>query len=216
MSLDPAFMRLALDQARNAETLGEVPVGAVVVKDGKVIATGYNQPIGTNDPTGHAEIRALRAAGEILGNYRLNHCELYVTLEPCAMCAGAIMHARIARVIYGARDPKTGACGSVVNLFAEPLLNHHTHVTEGVLADECGTALSDFFARRRAAARAARQLEAGQGADPEIAGAGGEHLAGGQGDDWALSGLPPTGGIEVSFDDEAPEPPAPSGARAQG
>ncbi len=142
-------MRLALDQANNAWVLGEVPVGAVVVRDGIVIATGFNQPIGSADPTAHAEIRALRAAAEVLGNYRLSRCRLYVTLEPCAMCAGAIQHARIAHLVYGAADPKTGACGSVVDLFADARLNHHANVRGGVMADECGRMLADFFAERR-------------------------------------------------------------------
>lgn len=151
---DEDYMRLALDAAAHAQAAGEVPVGAVVVKDGEVIATGFNQPIGLHDPTHHAEIAALRAASEALGNYRLPGCTLYVTLEPCAMCAGAMMHARLARVVYGAADPKTGACGSVVNLFAEERLNHHAEITGGVLADECGTMLSSFFAERRRLARA--------------------------------------------------------------
>jgi tRNA(adenine34) deaminase len=146
---EETFMRLALDQAHNAWALGEVPVGAVVVKDGQVIATGFNQPVGNADPTAHAEIQAMRAAAEMLGNYRLAHCDLYVTLEPCAMCAGAMQHARIRRVVFGARDPKTGACGSVVDLFAEPRLNHHATVTAGVLAEECAALLSQFFAERR-------------------------------------------------------------------
>jgi tRNA(adenine34) deaminase len=146
---DEMYLRLALDQAHNAWALGEVPVGCVVVKDGEVIATGFNQPIGNQDPTAHAEIQAMRAAAERLGNYRLSHCVLYVTLEPCAMCAGAMQHARIARVIFGAADPKTGACGSVVDLFAEPKLNHHASVRGGVLADECGKMVSTFFAERR-------------------------------------------------------------------
>jgi tRNA(adenine34) deaminase len=144
-----AYMRLALDQARNAWVLGEVPVGAVVVFEGSVIATGFNHPVGSCDPTAHAEVRAMRAAAEVLGNYRLGHCALYVTLEPCAMCAGAIQHARIAHLVYGAADPKTGACGSVVDLFAEPRLNHHASVRGGVLADECGQLLIEFFAERR-------------------------------------------------------------------
>ena len=127
-------------------------MGAVVVRDGKVIATGCNQPIGTHDPTAHAEIRALRAAAQVLGNYRLADCELYVTLEPCAMCVGAIQHARIARLVFGARDPKTGACGSVVDLMAEQRLNHHCTVTADVLAAECGALLSEFFAARRKSA----------------------------------------------------------------
>lgn len=146
---DAIFMRQALDQARNAWALGEVPVGAVVVKEGEVIATGFNQPIGTHDPTAHAEIMALRAAATILGNYRLPGCELYVTLEPCAMCSGAMMHARLARVVFGASDPKTGACGSIVNLFQQEKLNHHTEVTGGVLAEECGALLKEFFTARR-------------------------------------------------------------------
>jgi tRNA(adenine34) deaminase len=146
---DQAFMRLALDQAHNAWALSEVPVGAVIVKDGQVLATGFNQPIGNSDPTAHAEIQAMRAACDLLGNYRLSHCDLYVTLEPCAMCAGAMQHARIRRLIFGARDPKTGACGSVVDLFGEPKLNHHTTVRSGVLADECGELLTQFFAERR-------------------------------------------------------------------
>lgn len=149
IQFDSIFMRQALDQARNAWALGEVPVGAVVVKDGQVIATGFNQPIGTHDPTAHAEIMALRAAATTLGNYRLPGCELYVTLEPCAMCSGAMMHARLARVVFGAPDPKTGACGSIVNLFQQEKLNHHTEVTGGVLAEECGLLLKEFFAARR-------------------------------------------------------------------
>ncbi len=146
-------MRLAIEAAGRAQALGEVPVGAVLVKNGEVIATGFNQPIGRHDPTHHAEIAALRAAAEALGNYRLPGCTLYVTLEPCVMCAGAMMHARLARVVFGASDPKTGACGSVVNLFAEDRLNHHAEITGGVLAAECGTMLSNFFAERRRLAR---------------------------------------------------------------
>jgi tRNA(adenine34) deaminase len=152
---DSDFMRLALEQAQHAWSLGEVPVGAVVVKDGVVIATGFNQPIGRHDPTAHAEIVALRAAAEKLGNYRLPGCELYVTLEPCVMCSGAMMHARLARVIYGAPDPKTGACGSVVNLFEQEQLNHHAEIVGGVMADEAGAMLKGFFAERRNAARKA-------------------------------------------------------------
>ncbi|MBS0307536.1 MAG: tRNA adenosine(34) deaminase TadA [Proteobacteria bacterium] len=146
---DQIYMRQALDQAHNAWALGEVPVGALVVKDGTIIATGFNQPIGTHDPTAHAEIMALRAAAELLGNYRLPGCELFVTLEPCAMCAGAMMHARLARVVFGASDPKTGACGSIVNLFEQEKLNHHTELVGGVLAEECGKLLKEFFAERR-------------------------------------------------------------------
>lgn len=147
--IDESMMRLALEQARCAQQRGEVPVGAVVVHDGEVVGIGFNQPIGARDPSAHAEILALRAAAQRIGNYRLVGCDLYVTLEPCAMCAGAIQHARIARVVYGAADPKTGACGSVVDLFAEPRLNHHARVRGGVLADECAALLSSFFASRR-------------------------------------------------------------------
>ena len=135
--------------ARSAECLGEVPVGAVVVREGIIVGRGFNSPIGESDPTAHAEIAALRDAARNLENYRLPGCELFVTLEPCAMCAGAILHSRIARVVYGARDPKTGVHGSVVDLFAVERLNHHTRVEGGVLADECGRLLSDFFASRR-------------------------------------------------------------------
>ena len=142
-------MRLALSQAQRAWELGEVPVGAVVVRAGEVIATGFNQPIAHHDPSAHAEIMALRAAAAALGNYRLPGCELYVTLEPCVMCAGAMLHARLARVIYGAADPKTGAAGSVLNLFAQPQLNHQTELIGGVLAQDCGQLLKDFFAERR-------------------------------------------------------------------
>jgi tRNA(adenine34) deaminase len=142
-------MREALLEARRAWAEGEVPVGAVVVKDGVVIGRGYNQPIGRHDPTAHAEIVAMRAAAEALGNYRLPGCELYVTLEPCVMCSGAMMHARLSRIIYGAADPKTGACGSVVNVFGSEQLNHHAEVEGGLLAEDCGQVLKDFFAERR-------------------------------------------------------------------
>lgn len=147
---DEYFMREALSLARAAECLGEVPVGALVVRDGVIVGRGFNSPIGESDPTAHAEIAALRDAGRNLENYRLPGCELFVTLEPCAMCAGAILHARLARVVYGARDYKTGVHGSVVDLFAVERLNHHTQVLGGVLAEECGQLLSDFFAARRA------------------------------------------------------------------
>ena len=139
----------AIALAHDAGARGEVPVGAVVVKDGAVVGRGGNAPIAASDPTAHAEIAALREAGRALGNYRLPGCSLYVTIEPCAMCAGAILHARIARVVFGARDPKTGACGSVVDLFGEPRLNHHATLVAGVRADECGALLSAFFAGRR-------------------------------------------------------------------
>ncbi len=152
---DEFFMRMALKAAAQAQQAGEVPVGAVIVKEGEAIALGHNQPIIGHDPTAHAEITALRAAAQTLGNYRLPGCTLYVTLEPCAMCAGAMMHARLARVVYGARDPKTGACGSVLDLFAETRLNHHTKILGGVLAEDCGTMLSAFFAARRQQTRTA-------------------------------------------------------------
>ena len=143
------WMKQALALARQAQARGEVPVGAVVVKDGAIIGRGGNAPIAANDPTAHAEIAALREAARALGNYRLPDCDLYVTIEPCAMCAGAILHARIRRLVFGARDPKTGACGSVIDLFAEPRLNHHTTVTGDVSAEACGRLLSDFFGARR-------------------------------------------------------------------
>jgi len=142
-------MRLALAQADLAAQRGEIPVGAVLVKDGQVIATGFNHPIGLHDPSAHAEMQALRAAGLELNNYRLPGCELFVTLEPCAMCAGAMLHARLARVVFGATDPKTGVAGSVLNLFEQTQLNHHTELTSGVLAQECSSMLSQFFAQRR-------------------------------------------------------------------
>lgn len=142
-------MQIALEQAKLAESLGEVPVGALIVKDGEIIAAAHNQPIGLHDPSAHAEIQAIRKAAKILGNYRLVDCTLYVTLEPCVMCTGAIQHARIAQLVYGAHDPKTGACGSVVNLMTEDKLNHHTAVIAGVLAEPCGDMLSQFFKRRR-------------------------------------------------------------------
>lgn len=146
---DESFMREALALARQAADAGEVPVGAVVVQDGAVIGRGHNRPVSGHDPTAHAEVMAMRDAAARLGNYRLTGCELYVTLEPCVMCAGAIMHARISRVIYGAADPKSGACGSVVNLFADNRLNHHAIIVGGVLADGAGKLLQDFFAVRR-------------------------------------------------------------------
>ncbi len=139
----------ALALARAAADRGEVPVGAVVVREGAIVGRGGNAPIAGHDPTAHAEIAALRDAARALGNYRLPHCDLYVTLEPCAMCAGAIFHARIARVVFGAHDPKSGVCGSVVDLFGESRLNHHAVVHGGVRAQECGALLSSFFAARR-------------------------------------------------------------------
>jgi tRNA(adenine34) deaminase len=146
---DEHAMRIALDQAQNAWLVGEVPVGAVIMRAGQVIATGYNRPITEHDPTAHAEIVALRHAATLLGNYRLPECELYVTLEPCAMCAMALMHARLKRVVFGARDPKTGAAGSVLDLFAQRQLNHHTETVAGVLDADCAKVLRDFFVERR-------------------------------------------------------------------
>ena len=148
--MDEEFMRDALGLAREAAAAGEVPVGAVVVVDGNIVGRGFNQPIGRHDPTAHAEVMALRDAAARVGNYRLPGSTLYVTLEPCVMCTGAIMHARVARVVFGARDPKTGAAGSVVDLYSEPRLNHHADIAGGVLAEECGAMLSNFFAARRA------------------------------------------------------------------
>jgi len=155
---DADYMQLALAQARQAAEAGEVPVGAVLVRGGQVIATGYNQPIGGHDPTAHAEMQALRFAAQAAGNYRLDECELFVTLEPCAMCAGAMLHARLKRVVFGAPDPKTGAAGSVIDLFANPQLNHQTQVQGGVLAGECGAVLQDFFQQRRSEQRQETQL----------------------------------------------------------
>lgn len=152
---DTLLMRLALDLAQQAEAAGEVPVGAVVMKGGEIVGRGFNAPISRHDPSAHAEMQALRDAAQRLGNYRLVGCELFVTLEPCLMCAGAIMHARIARVVFGASDLKTGACGSILNVFDEQRLNHHTEVVGGVLTEECGLMLSSFFAKRRAQQKAA-------------------------------------------------------------
>ncbi|ACT50219.1 tRNA adenosine(34) deaminase TadA [Methylovorus glucosotrophus] len=154
LAIDQAFMQQALQLAQAAADAGEVPVGALVVLDGKIIGRGMNAPIGSHDPTAHAEIQAMREAAAAIGNYRLVGCTLYVTLEPCAMCSGAIQHARIARLVYGARDPKTGSCGSVIDLMAESRLNHHTEVAGGILAEECGSMLSRFFSARRASKKA--------------------------------------------------------------
>ncbi len=152
-------MRLALAQAVAAGHAGEVPVGAIVVKDGEVIGRGANAPISRHDPSAHAEIVALRQAADRLGNYRLNDCTVYVTLEPCAMCSGAMFHARIREVVFGASDPKTGVAGSVTNLYDNPQLNHHTTVRGGVLATECGQLLQDFFADRRLRGRTSDALD---------------------------------------------------------
>jgi tRNA(adenine34) deaminase len=164
---DEGAMRLALDQAHNALLVGEVPVGAVIVRDApggrQVVATGYNRPVTEHDPTAHAEIVALRHAARLLGNYRLPECEIFVTLEPCAMCAMALMHARVKRVVFGAFDPKGGASGSVLDLFAEPKLNHHTQLVGGVLAVESARLLQDFFAERRRHYRQRRDAQRGVG-----------------------------------------------------
>ena len=146
---DIEYMQMALDLANLAANNNEVPVGAIVVKDGFIIGRGCNASIGLNDPTAHAEMIAMRQAAQYLGNYRLVDCQLYVTLEPCTMCSGAMQHARIAKLIYGASDAKTGACGSVINVMNEPKLNHHCEVLAGVLADDCGAVLSAFFKHRR-------------------------------------------------------------------
>jgi tRNA(adenine34) deaminase len=195
-------MRLALDQARLAQAAGEVPVGAVVVRDGQVIGIGRNAPQGSHDPTAHAEVNALRQAAQAVGNYRLDDCDLYVTLEPCAMCSGAMLHARLRRVFFGAPDPKTGAAGSVVDVFGEPRLNHQTQVQGAVLAAECGALLSEFFAGRRQEARAAAaplRDDALRTADDRFAGLPGYP--------WTahyLSDLPSLAGLRMHYLDEQP------------
>ncbi|MBT8136724.1 MAG: tRNA adenosine(34) deaminase TadA [Gammaproteobacteria bacterium] len=146
---DERWMEHALLLARRAEQAGEVPVGAVITSAGQVLGEGWNRPISTNDPTAHAEILALRDAGAAVKNYRVNGATLYVTLEPCAMCAGAIVHARVTRLVYGAADPKTGACGSVLDVTRSAALNHQVDVSGGLLADKCGEMLQSFFAARR-------------------------------------------------------------------
>jgi tRNA(adenine34) deaminase len=199
---DAAFMAMALEQAREAAAAGEVPVGAVVVRDGEVIATGRNSPVADSDPTSHAEIVALRAAARALGNYRLDGCTLYVTLEPCAMCVGAMLHARLARVVFGARDPKTGAAGSVVDLFAQRELNHRTAVQGGVLQDECGALLADFFKQRRLQDRASGlPLRDDAVRTPE------DRFANLPGYPWApnyVSDLPALSGLRMHYLDEGP------------
>jgi tRNA(adenine34) deaminase len=148
-STDLTFMQRALELARRAEAAGEVPVGAVIVKDGAIVAEGWNQPIGACDPTAHAEIVALRAAGQALDTYRLTGTTLYVTLEPCAMCASAMVHARVQRLVFAATDPRAGAAGSVFNIVQHPALNHRIECTAGVMADECSALLRKFFVARR-------------------------------------------------------------------
>lgn len=147
--LDRQFMQQALDQAKLAALAGEVPVGAVLVRDGQVISTGFNKPITNSDPSAHAEMMAIRAAAQDEKNYRLPGTTLYVTLEPCTMCAGAMLHARVDRVVFGANDPKTGAAGSVLNVFSEKQINHQTQVEGGIMGEECGQVLRDFFKERR-------------------------------------------------------------------
>jgi len=147
--LDRQFMQQALSQAKLAAAAGEVPVGAVLVRDGQIISTGFNRPITNSDPSAHAEMMALRAAAQSESNYRLSGTTLYVTLEPCTMCAGAMLHARVERVVFGATDPKTGAAGSVLNVFSEKQINHQTQVEGGIMGEECGQVLRDFFKERR-------------------------------------------------------------------
>ncbi len=147
--LDRQYMSMAIEQAQLAAESGEVPVGAVIVRDGQVIAKGFNKPIANHDPSAHAEMLALREAALMEKNYRIPGSTLYVTLEPCAMCSGAMLHARIDRVVYGASDPKTGAAGSVMNIFASKQINHQTSVEGGIMSEECGQLLRDFFKERR-------------------------------------------------------------------
>jgi len=203
---DEDGMRLALAEARAAAEAGEVPVGAVVVKDGQVIAIGRNAPVQANDPTAHAEIVALRAAAQRLGNYRLDGCTLYVTLEPCAMCSGAMLHARLARVVYGATEPKTGAAGSVLDLFAHTAINHQTQVQGGVLATECSALLTGFFgarrSQRRADALARHPLRDDALRTPDGA------FANLPGYPWApryVSDLPSLAGLRMHYLDEGPQ-----------
>ncbi len=199
---DEAFMQLALAQARQARADGEVPVGAVVVQGERVLGLGRNQPIARHDPTAHAEVMALRAAAQTLGNYRLDGCELFVTLEPCAMCSGAMLHARLDRVVYGAADPKTGAAGSVIDLFKTKRLNHQTTIEGGVLAEECGSLLADFFAHRRALTRQeGTPLREDALRTPE---ARFEHLRGFPWEPRYLADLPSAQGLRLHYVDEGP------------
>jgi tRNA(adenine34) deaminase len=202
---DTTFMQHALDLAREAAAAGEVPVGAVVVKDGVVIATGRNAPIATHDPCAHAEIAALRAAAQALGNYRLDDCTLYVTLEPCAMCAGAMLHARLARVVFGAADPKTGAAGSVIDVFANRQLNHQTVVQGGVLAEVTGAALQDFFRERRESRK--EELRMNHPLRDDALRTPDARFAGIPGYPWEgryLSDLPALQGLRLHYLDEGP------------
>jgi len=195
-------MRLALDEAGQAAADGEVPVGAVLVRDGQVLGMGRNAPVAGHDPTAHAEIAALRAAAQAIGNYRLDGCELYVTLEPCTMCAGAMLHARLARVVYGAADPKTGAAGSVLDVFAEGRINHQTQVQGGVLAEECGALLGEFFqGRRRQARQAAAPLREDALRTPDAAF---DTLPGSPWPPHYLSDLPALAGLRLHYLDEGP------------
>ena len=199
---DEAFMRLALEQAGLAAAAGEIPVGAVVVRAGQVIAVGHNAPVGSHDPTAHAEVMALRAAALATGNYRLDGCDLYVTLEPCAMCSGAMLHARLHRLVFGAADPKTGVAGSVLNIFGNQQLNHHTQVVGGVLAADCTRLLAEFFVTQRVKARSmTHPLREDALRSPE------HRFVGLSGYPWAahyLSDLPALGGLRLHYLDEGP------------
>ena len=202
MDKDDAFMALALEQAQLARVAGEVPVGAVLVKDGTVIALGHNQPVTLNDPSAHAEMLALRAGAATLRNYRLDGCELFVTLEPCAMCAGAMLHARLKRVVFGAPDPKTGAAGSVLNLFAQPQLNHRTIVLGGVMAAECSSRLQEFFAHNREEQRMhSSPVREDALRTPQSRFA---NLPGYPWEGHYLSDLPALGGLRMHYLDEGP------------
>jgi tRNA(adenine34) deaminase len=203
MSDDSFYMAQALRQAQQALAVGEVPVGAVLVKQGRVVAAGHNAPVSLHDPSAHAELQCLRAAAQALRNYRLDGCELYVTLEPCAMCAGAMLHARLSRVVFGAADPKTGAAGSVLNLFANAQLNHQTQVQGGVLAAECGALLQNFFQSRREETRmSTTPLRDDALRTPDSA------FASLPGYPWAphyLADLPSLDGLRLHYLDEGPK-----------
>lgn len=203
---DVQFMEIALAHAAEAGIAGEVPVGAIVVKDGTVIATGRNAPVGDHDPTAHAEIVALRAAAKVLGNYRLDGCHLYVTLEPCAMCSGAILHARLSRLVFGATDPKTGAAGSVINLFVNAQLNHQTEVLGGVLAEQCATVLQNFFRQRRSKQEHARKsLNRLRDDSLRTPDARFQQLDGYPWSPRYISVLPSLNGLRMHFIDEGPQ-----------